>query len=53
MRGVNKVILLGTVGRDPEVRSLGASGSTLTSIILATKDVWKDKNNINSKRQSV
>ena len=44
MRGVNKVILLGTVGRDPEVRSLGASGSTLTSIILATKDVWKDKN---------
>ena len=36
MRGVNKVILLGTVGRDPEVRSLGASGSTVTSISLAT-----------------
>jgi single-strand DNA-binding protein len=44
MRGVNKVILLGTVGRDPEVRSLGASGSTVTSIILATAQVWKDKN---------
>jgi single-strand DNA-binding protein len=44
MRGVNKVILLGTVGRDPEVRSLGASGSTVTSISLATSEAWKDKN---------
>ena len=43
MRGVNKVILLGTVGRDPEVRSLGASGSTVTSISLATSEAWKDK----------
>lgn len=44
MRGVNKVILLGTVGRDPEVRSLGASGNTVTSISLATSEAWKDKN---------
>lgn len=44
MRGVNRVILLGTVGRDPEVRSLGASGSTVTSISLATSEAWKDKN---------
>ncbi|MCB1657879.1 MAG: single-stranded DNA-binding protein [Pseudomonadales bacterium] len=44
MRGVNKVILLGTVGRDPEVRSLGQSGSTVTSISLATSEAWKDKN---------
>lgn len=43
MRGVNKVILLGTVGRDPEVRSLGG-GSTVTSISLATSEAWKDKN---------
>lgn len=44
MRGVNKVILLGTVGRDPEVRSLGAGGSTVTNISLATSESWKDKN---------
>ena len=44
MRGVNKVILLGTVGRDPEVRSLGQSGSIVTSISLATSEAWKDKN---------
>ena len=44
MRGVNKVILLGTVGRDPEVRSLGASGSTVTTVSIATSESWKDKN---------
>jgi single-strand DNA-binding protein len=44
MRGVNKVVLLGTVGRDPEVRSLGASGSTVTTVSLATSEAWKDKN---------
>jgi single-strand DNA-binding protein len=41
MRGINKVILIGTVGRDPEVRSI-ATGS-LTNIVLATSEVWKDK----------
>jgi single-strand DNA-binding protein len=44
MRGVNKVVLLGTVGRDPEVRSLGASGSTVTTVSIATSESWKDKN---------
>lgn len=44
MRGVNKVVLLGTVGRDPEVRSLGASGSTVTTVSIATSEAWKDKN---------
>ncbi|PTQ87716.1 single-stranded DNA-binding protein [Agitococcus lubricus] len=44
MRGVNKVVLLGTVGRDPEVRSLGASGSTVTTVSVATSEAWKDKN---------
>ena len=41
MRGINKVILIGTVGRDPEVRSI-ATGS-LTNIVLASSEVWKDK----------
>lgn len=44
MRGVNKVVLLGTVGRDPEVRSLGASGSTVTTVSIYTREAWKDKN---------
>ena len=43
MRGVNKVILVGNVGRDPEVRSF-AGGGTLTTISLATSEAWKDKN---------
>ena len=42
-RGVNKVILLGTVGRDPEVRSL-AGGSTITTVSIATSESWRDKN---------
>ena len=44
MRGVNKVVLLGTVGRDPEVRSLGAGGGTVTNVSIATSEAWKDKN---------
>ena len=44
MRGINKVVLLGTVGRDPEIRSLSASGGTITTISIATSEAWKDKN---------
>lgn len=43
MRGINKVILVGTVGRDPEIRSVSANSGTITSISLATSEVWKDK----------
>lgn len=42
MRGVNKVILLGTVGKDAEVRSM-PNGNTVASLSLATSDSWKDK----------
>ncbi len=41
-RGVNKVILIGNVGVDPEVRYT-PNGSAVTSISLATSGVWKDK----------
>ncbi len=41
-RGVNKVILIGNVGGDPEVRYL-PNGSTVTTITLATSESWKDK----------
>lgn len=42
MPSVNKVILLGNVGRDPETRYL-ASGDAITNLSLATTESWKDK----------
>ena len=41
-RGVNKVILIGNLGRDPETRYT-ASGSAVTNITLATSETWRDK----------
>ena len=41
-RGVNKVILVGNLGADPETRYT-ASGSAVTNIRLATTDSWRDK----------
>ena len=42
-RGINKVILVGTLGKDPEVR-YSQAGAALTSISVATNESWKDKN---------
>ncbi len=42
-RGVNKVILIGNLGADPDVRYM-ASGDPVANIRLATGDVWKDRN---------
>src|SRR5262249_14031150 len=39
---VNKVMLLGNLGRDPEVRQL-PSGESLVSLRLATNETWRDK----------
>lgn len=41
-RGINKVILIGNVGADPESRYL-PNGNQVTTIKLATTDSWKDK----------
>ena len=41
-RGVNKVILVGNLGADPETRYT-PSGTAITSIRLATTESWKDK----------
>ena len=41
-RGVNKVILVGTLGKDPEVKYTG-SGTAITTISVATSEQWKDK----------
>jgi single-strand DNA-binding protein len=42
-RGVNKVILIGNVGQDPEVKYM-PSGGAVTNISIATSETWKDKN---------
>lgn len=41
--GINKVILIGNLGVDPEVRYL-PSGSAVTNFRIATSETWKDKN---------
>ena len=41
-RGINKVILIGNLGRDPETR-YAQGGSAVTNFSVATSDSWKDK----------
>lgn len=41
-RGVNKVILIGNLGGDPEVRYT-PSGSAVANVVLATSETWRDK----------
>ena len=41
-RGINKAILVGNLGQDPETRSL-PSGDAVTNISIATSEQWKDK----------
>jgi single-strand DNA-binding protein len=42
-RGINKVILIGNLGKDPETRYM-PSGGAVTNVTLATSETWKDKN---------
>jgi single-strand DNA-binding protein len=42
-RGVNKVILVGNLGNDPETRFM-PSGGAVTNVSIATSESWKDKN---------
>ena len=42
-RGVNKAIILGTLGKDPDVKYT-ASGSAIVNVSVATNESWKDKN---------
>ena len=41
-RGINKVILVGNLGNDPETRFM-PSGGAVTNISIATSEAWKDK----------
>ncbi|MGB1328270.1 MAG: single-stranded DNA-binding protein [Porticoccaceae bacterium] len=42
-RGINKVIIVGNCGQDPETRYM-PSGGAVTNLSLATSETWKDKN---------
>lgn len=42
MNGINKVIILGTLGRDPEVRTF-QNGAKVCNLRIATSETWKDK----------
>ena len=51
MRGVNKVILVGLVGKDPESKSF-PNGGSLTQFSIATTEKWIDKNSGERKEQT-
>ena len=42
-KGINKVIIVGNLGQDPEVRHM-PSGGAVTNVSVATSESWKDKN---------
>ena len=41
-RGINKVIIIGNIGQDPEVKYM-PSGGAVTNVSIATSETWKDK----------
>lgn len=51
MRGVNKVILVGLVGKDPETKTF-PNGGSLTQFSIATTEKWIDKNSGERKEQT-
>lgn len=51
MASVNKVIIVGNLGRDPETRYM-PNGDAMTSITVATTDSWKDKATGEKKEQT-
>lgn len=51
MASVNKVIIIGNLGRDPEVRYM-PSGDAVATLAVATTDTWKDKSTGEKKEQT-
>lgn len=49
--GINKVIILGNVGKDPEVKTF-VSGSSVCKLAIATSESWKDKQTGENKEQT-
>ena len=50
-RGINKVILIGNLGADPETRAM-PSGMTVANIRIATSENWKDKQSGENKERT-
>lgn len=50
-RSINKVTLLGNIGKDPEIRT-SQNGKRIANLTLATSEVWKDKNTGEQKEQT-
>jgi len=50
-RGINKVILIGNLGADPETRAM-PSGMTVANISVATSESWKDKQSGEAKERT-
>tara|TARA_Y100001963_G_C6667344_1_gene393347 strand:+ start:215 stop:625 length:411 start_codon:yes stop_codon:yes gene_type:complete len=50
-RGINKVILVGNLGQDPDERAL-PSGGAVTNISIATSKAWKDKDSGDEKEKT-
>lgn len=51
MASVNKVILVGNIGRDPEIRST-QNGKEIANLTVATSERWRDKNTGEQKEQT-
>lgn len=51
MAGVNKVIILGNLGKDPEVRFM-PNGGSVANLTIATSETWKDKQTGESKEKT-
>ena len=49
MAGVNKVILVGNLGKDPEVRRT-QSGDPVVNLRIATSETWRDKHRASARR---
>ncbi len=50
-KGINKVILIGNLGQNPEIRYM-SNGNTITNLNIATSDIWKDKNTGENKEKT-
>ena len=50
-RGVNKAIIIGNVGSDPDIRTM-PNGNQVVNLSIATSDEWKDKNTGDKKEKT-
>lgn len=51
-RGINKVILIGNLGKNPETHFMPSNGNPVTNITMATSETWKDKDSGEQKERT-